>query len=133
MIGRFQGYSKASNPYANDYIDSEWIRGITLEEVKASISSEEENILYFGRNDCNDCVEFEKQFETILEEYQVENNGYYTNLDRDGDNAAEMYKLLADYDITEVPALIVVKDNQLIQKLDVNDIEQIESYYSANF
>lgn len=124
-----------SNFYAinKDYIQGAFIRGITLDELEKTIASDEENVVYIGRNDCSDCIAFEDAYEDILKKYSVEATGYYTNLDRDNDNADRMYEIIKNYNITEVPALVVVKNSKLIKRFNVENINEIEDYYNNNF
>lgn len=119
----------AHNLHQEDYISSEYIRGITLAEVQKSIQSDEENVIYIGRDDCESCAQFEKEYESILRKYSVEGNGYYTSMDRDNANTKAMNRFLKDYKITKVPTLIAVRKGKIIQNFKTDDIREIESYY----
>jgi thiol-disulfide isomerase/thioredoxin len=108
-----------------DYIASEYLRGISLDELKKNINADTEVLIYIGREDCKDCREFEEKFEKLLEKYYVEMPTYYTTKDRDGDRSKEMYDLLDKYAIESVPCVIMVKDSMLLKLWD-NPIEQLD-------
>lgn len=127
-------YGKDShNLYQDDYISSKYIRGITLAEVKKSIQSDEENVIYIGRDDCQSCAQFEEEYEEILRKYSVEGNGYYTNIDRNSTNTKAMNQFLKEYKITKVPTLIAVRKGKVIRNFKTDDTHEIESYYKENF
>ncbi|MDO4383051.1 MAG: thioredoxin family protein [Eubacteriales bacterium] len=121
------------NLHQEDYISSEYIRGITLAEVQKSIQSDEENVIYIGRDDCESCAQFEKEYEKILRKYSVEGNGYYTNMDRDNANTKAMNQFLKNYKITKVPTLVVVRKGKITHTFNTDDIGKIDSYYRKNF
>lgn len=52
-----------------DYISSEYFRGISLDELQKDISSDNEILIYIGREDCRECKTFESKFENILKQY----------------------------------------------------------------
>lgn len=132
IMGYFVGKSELKI-YSDDYIKNEWIKGITLQELVLCTEGEEENLIYIGRNDCNECQNFEKEFATVLEKYEVEAVAYYTNLDRDGNNANYMQNVLDKYNVTEVPCVIVVKNEELLHSFSTNDVKKIDNYYSEFF
>lgn len=132
IMGYFVGKSELKI-YSDDYIKNEWIKGITLQELVLCTEGEEENLIYIGRNDCNECQNFEKEFATVLEKYEVEAVAYYTNLDRDGNNANYMQNVLDKYNVTEVPCVIVVKNEELLHSFSTNDVKKIDNYYSKFF
>ena len=113
-----------------DYIASEYLRGISLDELEKNINADRDILIYIGREDCKECKEFEEKFEKLLKEYYVEMPTYYTTKDRDGVRSKEMYELLEKYEIESVPCIIMVKDS-VILKMWTNPIEQltdIENY-----
>lgn len=108
-----------------DYIASEYLRGISLDELKKNISADTEVLIYIGREDCKECREFEEKFEKLLKEYYIEMPTYYTTKDRDGARSKEMYDLLDKYEIESVPCIIMVKDSMIL-KIWANPIEQLD-------
>ncbi len=108
-----------------DYIASEYLRGISLDELKKNINADTEVLIYIGREDCKECREFEEKFEKLLKEYYIEMPTYYTTKDRDGARSKEMYDLLDKYEIESVPCIIMVKDSMIL-KIWANPIEQLD-------
>lgn len=108
-----------------DYMASEYFRSISLDEFKEDMNSETEVLLYIGREDCKECIEFEEKFEKLLKEHYVEMPTYYTTKDRDSARSKEMYDLLDKYGIESVPCIIMVKDSTIL-KMWTNPIEQLE-------
>lgn len=108
-----------------DYIASEYLRGISLDELKKNINADTEILIYIGRENCKECREFEEKFEKLLKEYYIEMPAYYTTKDRDGARSKEMYDLLDKYEIESVPCIIMVKDSMIL-KLWENPIEQLD-------
>lgn len=124
-----KGYSLSASG-EKDYIASEYLRGISLDEFEKSLESEDVTVVYVGRDDCKDCNEFEEKIDKTLEEYHVELQAYYTTEDRDGDRSEEMYDLLDEYGIESVPCMIVT-ENSSVTKLwtdPINQIDEIEKY-----
>lgn len=117
----------------SDYIQNEWIAGITLNELKKYATNGEENLIYIGRDDCYECVEFEKEFTKILKKYEVEASAYYTNIDRDGINAGNMYDFLDKYNVNSVPCVIVIQNEKLIHLYSSTEINRIDEYYKTIF
>lgn len=107
-----------------DYIKSEWFRGISLDELKKDADSEESIILYIGREDCKECVLFEEKFEKELIKTKIEIPTYYTSRDRDGMRRKEMYEFLDKYNIDGVPTVVVFKQSKVL-KIWENPIEEI--------
>lgn len=108
-----------------DYIASEYLKGISLDELKKNINADTEVLIYIGREDCKECREFEEKFEKLLKEYYIEMPTYYTTKDRDGARSKEMYDLLDKYEIESVPCIIMVKDSMIL-KIWANPIEQLD-------
>lgn len=117
----------------SDYIQNEWIAGITLNELKKYAANGEENLIYIGREDCHECVEFEKEFTKILRKYDVEASAYYTNIDRNGENAESMYDVLDKYNVNSVPCVIVVQNEKLIHLYSSTEMNKIDEYYKSIF
>jgi len=117
--------------YGDDYISSEYIRGIELEELKLSLQAEDSTLIYVGREDCKECADFEEVFEPLLEQYSTEIQAYYTNLDRDGNRSKEMYELLDAYQIDSVPTVVAIENAELIKKWDnpIDNMWEIEEEY----
>lgn len=113
------------NVEETDYIASEYLRGISLDELKKNINADTEILIYIGREDCKECREFEEKFEKLLKEYYIEMPTYYTTKDRDGARSKEMYDLLDKYEIESEPCIIMVKDSMIL-KLWENPIEQLD-------
>lgn len=117
----------------SDYIQNEWIAGITLGEMKKYATNGEENLIYIGRDECHECAEFEKEFTKLLKKYEVEASAYYTNIDRDGRNAESMYEFLDKYNVNLVPCVIVIKNEKLIHLYSSTEINKIDEYYKSIF
>lgn len=117
------GYSKNS-----DYIENEWIKGVSLEEVSALLISADDALVYIGREGCKDCMILEEKLSPILENHSVEITAYYTSLDREKMNNDEYVNFLNLYKINSVPVVIWVKDGKLKKKWDnpINSLDQIE-------
>ncbi|MCD7826830.1 MAG: thioredoxin family protein [Clostridiaceae bacterium] len=113
-----------------DYISSDYFRGISLDELQKDINSDNELLIYIGREDCKECKVFESKFEDILEQFYTEIPAYYTSKDREGDRREEMYELLENYDIDNVPCVIFVKQSQILKiwKNPENELEEIRKY-----
>lgn len=113
-----------------DYISSEYFRGITLDELRKDIDSDDEIMIYIGREDCKECQKFEKKFEKILKQVYTEMPTYYTSKDREGDRREEMYNLLEKYRINSVPCVIVVKESKIVKiwKNPENELCEIKKY-----
>lgn len=114
----------------DDYISSEFYRGIYLDELNEDINAEMETMIYIGRDDCKDCIEFEKKFAKLLKKYYVEMPTYYTTKDRNGKRSKEMYDLLEKYRIESVPCVIMVKKSKLLKIWadPITQLDEIEKY-----
>lgn len=121
------------NSVYKDYISTEWIRGVTFDELKQIANNNDENVIYIGRNDCKECKIFEEDISIILEKNEVEITGYYTNLDRDGEKSREMYQWLDRNEIDSVPMVIVTTNGNLKRTFCSNDLKAIERYFDQIF
>ncbi|MCD8026021.1 MAG: hypothetical protein LUF33_03580 [Clostridiales bacterium] len=127
-------YFKAVSPYSltgdDDYISSEYFRGISLDELEKDLNAETPVLIYIGRNDCDECLKFEEAIEPELEEYCVELPTYYTNKDRNGDKSNEMYELFDSYAIEGVPIVILAQESQILKMWNnpTDEIEEIVEY-----
>lgn len=113
-----------------DYISSPFFRGISFDELQADIHSDEEIMIYVGREDCGKCKEFEEEFEKILEQYDTEIPAYYTTQDRFQERRKEMYQYLDRYHIEKVPVIILTQDSEILRMWydPVNSIPEIIQY-----
>lgn len=113
-----------------DYISSEYFRGISLDELQKDISSDNEILIYIGREDCRECKIFESKFENILKQFYTEIPTYYTSKDFEGDRREEMYELLENYNIDNVPCVILVEQSKILKvwKNPENELEEIKKY-----
>ena len=113
-----------------DYIPSPFFRGISFDELQADIHSDEEIMIYVGREDCGKCKEFEEEFEKILEQYDTEIPAYYTTQDRFQERRKEMYQYLDRYHIEKVPVIILTQDSEILRMWydPVNSIPEIIQY-----
>ena len=59
-----------------DYIASEYFRGISFDELQQDINSDSKIMIYIGREACSQCKEFEEVFELILMEKLDEIKNY---------------------------------------------------------
>lgn len=123
-------HGKSLNEEKQDYIKSEWFRGISLDELKADADSDENVILYIGREDCKECLLFEEKFENELIKVKTEIPTYYTSRDRDGGRRKEMYEFLDKYNIEGVPTVVLFKQSKVLKMWDnpVEEIDEISSY-----
>ncbi|MCQ4638422.1 hypothetical protein NE619_16955 [Anaerovorax odorimutans] len=112
-----------------DYIASEQLMGINLEDLETCAESDEECPIYIGSDDCQACAEFEKNLIEILEKNHTSIPAYYTNLDRDGEKSETMNAVLKKYQVTSVPALIVVKNEKTIKAYSPEDLEGVADYF----
>lgn len=119
--------NQTENP---DYISSEYFRGISLDELQTDINSDDETLIYIGREDCKECKIFESKFEEILKQYYTEMPTYYTSEDREGERREEMYELLDNYNIENVPCIILAKQSKILKVWanPENKLDEIEKY-----
>lgn len=127
MIVRPYSLNETEN---QDYMASEYFRGISLDELQRDLSSTNEILIYIGRDDCKQCKEFETRLESILEQYNTEIPAYYTTQDREGSRSGEMYSILDKYNIGSVPIVLLVRDSDILKIWD-NPIEQLEEIKSC--
>lgn len=108
-------YAEAHNE--SDYMESAWFDGIGLDRLKTLLDGEGDGtIIYIGRKECSQCFELEKMLEPFLAENNVCIPCYYTDADRNGDRAKEMYDLLGRHGIDSVPQLIFVENGCIVAR-----------------
>ena len=120
----FAGYKTTDD----DYISNEWIRGNTLELTEAILSGEEEAVVYIGRYDCKECIEFENALTPILDRNGVEISGYYTDEDREQADREKYDEFIKKYEIDSVPCVFWVKEGKINKKWNdpINSLDEIE-------
>ncbi|WP_090172139.1 thioredoxin family protein [Eubacterium oxidoreducens] len=123
----FKGYTVGAAKQ-EDYIESEWFDGVSLREVEDVLTNADDVVVYIGREDCQDCFEFENEITTVLERDSVELTTYYTNLDQEKSNNDEYQSFLEAYGINSVPFVIWAKNGEVQATWDdpMNNIESIE-------
>lgn len=119
----YNGYSY----YGSSYAITDNIEGISLDYFERILESDDGYIVYVGRKDCEDCIEFERKVDTILASEGVTIYGYYTSRDRDGKRSEEMYKVLESVKINSVPTLLYDSGNEDIRHVDVTDMEEVKT------
>lgn len=88
---------------------------ITLEEFDGCIhgKTEEDNVfIYVGRDDCPDCEAFSPKLQTIIKEEEISVLYYSTTKDRE-ERPDEMYALLDEAKVTEVPVMLEVVNGRI--------------------
>ncbi len=106
-----------------DYIDNEWLQGISLDEI--IIDSEDITLVYIGTENQNE--EFEEELIKQCEYYSYQMNTYYIN---DDDNYNDIFDY---YDIIDTPILIITQNGQIIDKTsDINELSTIMRKYLYN-
>jgi len=115
----------------NDYIESEWIRGNSLEVIKSILCEGEDALVYIGREECKDCGVFESNMIPILEEYSVELSAYYIDQDRNKKNDPDYDEFIKEYQIESVPCVLWVQNGHITKKWDnpSEDINEIEAAF----
>lgn len=88
---------------------------ITLEEFDDSIHGKSEKdtvFIYVGRDDCPDCEAFSPKLQTIIKEEKISVLYYSTSQDRE-ERPDEMYALLDEAKVTEVPVILEVINGKI--------------------
>jgi len=98
---------------------------LSLEELKESLKSKKKTFVYIRREDCPTCLRFEEQLSPVLSKHQIIFVTYNTALDRQGSKSEEMYKLLDQYGVTRVPALLIIESGKR-QKLWLEPEKNLE-------
>jgi hypothetical protein len=93
---------------------------ISLDELTNLLNgqSDDEVMVYISRSDCGECEIFEDGVVGALEENHYGLLTYSTNSDRDGPRSEEMYALLEENGIRQVPYVMIIKDGQIIRSWD---------------
>lgn len=116
---------KLSATENQDYMSSEYFRGISLDELQQDLQADTPILIYIGREDCDICNDFEEKLERILKDYSTEMPTYYTSEDREGERREEMYQVLDTYNVESVPTVIWVQDSKVL-KIWNNPIDKID-------
>lgn len=88
---------------------------ITLEEFDDSIHGKVEEdtfFIYVGRDDCPDCEAFSPKLQAITEKEKLSVLYYSTSQDRE-ERPDEMYRLLDEAKVTEVPVVLEVINGKI--------------------
>lgn len=88
---------------------------ISLEEFDDSIHGKSEKdtvFIYVGRDDCPDCEAFSPKLQTIIKEEKISVLYYSTSQDRE-ERPDEMYALLDEAKVTEVPVILEVINGKI--------------------
>lgn len=123
-------HGKSLNEEKQDYVKSEWFRGISLDELIADANSDESVLVYIGSDDCKECLTFEEKFETELKKLKTEIPTYYTSSDIDGEQQKDMQEFLDKYNIEGVSTVVLFKQSKVLKMWDnpVEEIDEISSY-----
>ncbi len=114
-----------------DYVENEWLEGISLEDVKELLAEAEDDVMiYIGREDSEECRKFEAAFSAILEKYSVITPTYFTDQNGEGESPKEREQFLAFYGIESVPCVFLVSKGKILHKWEnpLDGIGEIESY-----
>lgn len=104
---RQKNADNAKNPYG--------FTEITLEEFDDCIHGKEQKntfYIYVGRDDCPDCEAFSPKLQTIIKEEEISVLYYSTTKDRE-ERPDEMYALLDEAKVTEVPVMLEVVNGRV--------------------
>ena len=88
---------------------------ITLEEFDDCIHGKGQKdtfYIYVGRDDCPDCEEFSPKLQSIIKEEELSVLYYSTSQDREK-HPDEMYALLDEAKVTEVPVVLEVVNGKI--------------------
>ena len=88
---------------------------ITLEEFDDCIHGKGQKdtfYIYVGRDDCPDCEEFSPKLQSIIKEEELSVLYYSTSQDREK-RPDEMYALLDEAKVTEVPVVLEVVNGKI--------------------
>lgn len=112
--------------------ESSGIHEIDNQGLEKVVKSNKEHLIYIGRPTCPYCQMVQPKLEKISKKnyYTLK---YYNTDDARKSDEKKMDKLLSKIQIQSVPTVILVKENQVINKWDVvNDFEKINNYISKN-
>lgn len=113
--------------YVIEYDDSvayskydENIKGLKKIELSdlSKISRNEEIIVYMGRKTCPHCILFTEKLKLFSKSYTIYYIDSITNLN---DSPNDLKKFREKNNLKTVPSLFKCKDNQVINKMDIND------------
>lgn len=120
---------------SSTFIDIKGIKETEYEEIEKMLSSKVQFLLYIGRDDCGDCIEFYP----ILEEYinGHEDTGiYYLNIRQIRDNAKkedatqeekDFYQKIYDtFELEWTPTIEWIKNGKIYKKYQYLDEEYIK-------
>lgn len=88
---------------------------ITLDEFDDCIHGKGQKntfFIYVGRDDCPDCEAFSPKLQTIIKEEKISVLYYSTSQDREK-NPDEMYALLDEAKVTEVPVVLEIVNKKI--------------------
>lgn len=88
---------------------------ITLEEFDDCIHGKAEKdalFIYVGRDDCPDCEAFSPKLQNIIKEEKISVLYYSTSKDRE-ERPDEMYALLDEAKVTEVPVMLEIINGKI--------------------
>lgn len=113
-----------------DYISSEYFRGISLDELKKDINSDDEVMIYIGKETGGECKKFERKFEKILKRFSTEMPAYYMSKENKGESKEKIQEYLQNYNIEDAPCVIVAKKSQVLKmwKNPESKLDEIEKY-----
>lgn len=121
----YKFYHENRSISAEDYVESDWITGTTLDNIENVMNGAEDTLVYIGREDCKECKTFEAALTNVLKRYSTEIPAYYTNLDRDNGND-KYEQFLEEYNIESVPVVFWIKDGKIQERWDNPKKEIIE-------
>lgn len=109
-FGWFISYNKAQN----DDFQSDNISLITFEELKGVIDADGTHIIYIGRKSCPLCAYIMTDFQSFIEDSNLEVMYYSTTQDRDT-RPEEMREVLNSINVHSIPTTIILHNGEIVK------------------
>lgn len=121
-------FYRFSRGHCMDYVDSEWIDGVSVGDAEYLIANSDPDLIYIGKKDCAKCEKFEKKIEPTLDRYEVELTAYYLTKGRGDANEKKRSELIRKYSIDSVPCVLRIENGSVVERWDdpVRDIDEIK-------
>lgn len=104
--------AKVAYPEIYDHIDSVSLQSFET-EVKVG-----ELLVYVGRPDCGDCIEFEPAFLSMVKERNLEQEIVYLNVSKLRKDEYKWENFKTEYKVMYTPTVAHFKDGELISKVE---------------
>lgn len=85
------------------------VKEIGYEEFKTLIENNETFILYIGSASCHNCTSFSPKFESVIEEYEID-NAYYIDLDSLSDDDKSAFNKTIN--VSGTPNVVFITDGE---------------------